>query len=49
MNMENLINWCNNNEGFATITLSFFTFIVSVIAIIVSINTARLPYKKDYY
>ena len=46
MSIENLINWCNNNEGFATILLSFFTLIVSIIAIIVSINTARLPYKK---
>ena len=40
------ICWCNNNEGFATIILSTLTLIVSIIAIVVSIKTAKLPYKK---
>ena len=41
-----IITWCNTNEGFATLLLSALTLLTSIIAIIVSINTARLPYKK---
>lgn len=41
-----VIEWCNNNTGFATIVLSILTLIVSIIAIFVSLSTARLPYKK---
>lgn len=44
--MEDIINWCNNNEGFANIFLSIVGTILSVIAIVVSIKTARLPYKR---
>lgn len=40
------IDWCNNNEGFATILLAILTLIVSIIAIIVSIKTAKLPFRK---
>ncbi|SEP84223.1 hypothetical protein SAMN02910289_00651 [Lachnospiraceae bacterium RM5] len=41
-----VIQWCNENVGFATIVLSALTLLVSIIAVIVSIRTARLPYKK---
>lgn len=41
-----IVEWCNNNEGFLTMLLSLFTLITSIIAIIVSIKTAKLPYKK---
>ncbi|WP_330390096.1 MBL fold metallo-hydrolase [Butyrivibrio hungatei] len=41
-----MIQWCNDNVGFATIVLSALTLLVSIIAIFVSIRTARLPYKK---
>ena len=44
--LEKIIYWCNINTGFATILLSTLTLIVSIVAIFVSINTARLPYKK---
>ena len=44
--MKDIIVWCNSNSGFATILLSALTLLVSVIAVIVSIHTARLPYKK---
>lgn len=44
--MTEIINWCNLNNGFLTGVLSLLTLIVSIIAIIVSINTAKLPYKK---
>ena len=44
--VNNIIKWCNVNEGFATILLSFGTLVVSILAIIISIRTARLPYKK---
>lgn len=42
--IEEIITWCNSNNGFATILLSALTLLVSIIAIIVSIRTARLPY-----
>ncbi len=44
--MDNFIIWCNNNEGFANMLLSIIGAVLSIIAIIVSIKTARLPYKK---
>lgn len=42
----NFIDWCNNNMGFASLLLSTLTLFVSVLAIVVSIHTAKLPYKK---
>ena len=44
--MSSIIEWCNINNGFLTGILSLFTLIVSIIAIIASIRTAKLPYKK---
>ena len=44
--MVDLINWCNTNQGFLALLLACITSIISVIAITVSIQTARLPYKK---
>lgn len=44
--MDCIINWCNNNVGFIEALLSIVGLIVSIIAIVVSIRTARLPYKK---
>lgn len=44
--ISNIIQWYNDNVGFATIVLSTLTLLVSIITIIVSIRTARLPYKK---
>lgn len=44
--VREIITWCNSNIGFATLLLSALTLLVSIIAIVVSINTARLPYKK---
>ncbi|MDD7513322.1 MAG: hypothetical protein PUK14_05500 [Clostridiales bacterium] len=44
--MELIINWCNYNNGFITAILSAIGLLLSVIAIVVSIRTARLPYKK---
>lgn len=44
--MNEFIIWCNNNVGFVSIVLSALTLFVSIIAIIVSIHTARLPYRK---
>ena len=42
----NFIEWCNNNNGFSSLLLSALTLLVSILAIIISIHTARLPYKK---
>ena len=44
--MEEIIRWCNDNNGFLTGILSLLTLFVSVIAVVVSIRTARLPYVK---
>ncbi len=44
--MEIIINWCNGNNGFITAILSVIGLLLSVIAIVVSIRTARLPFKK---
>lgn len=41
-----IIQWCNTNSGFLTGVLSLLTLLVSIIAIAVSIRTAKLPYKK---
>lgn len=44
--MNEFVNWCNTNVGFVSLVLSFLTLAVSIIAVIVSVHTARLPYKK---
>ena len=41
-----IINWCNNNTGFLSAVLAALSLLLSSIAIIVSIRTARLPYRK---
>lgn len=41
-----IIKWCNNNSGFLTAILSIIGLLLSLIAIIISIQTARLPYRK---
>lgn len=40
------VEWCNANNGFISAILSIVGLALSLIAIIVSIRTARLPYKK---
>ena len=44
--LNNIVQWCNNNDGFTSAVLSVIGVGLSVIAIWVSISTARLPYKK---
>lgn len=44
--MSDLIQWCNDNNGFLTAILSAIGLFLSTIAIVVSIKTARLPFKK---
>ena len=46
MNISRIILWCNENNGFISAILSVIGLGLSVIAIVVSISTARLPYKK---
>lgn len=41
-----MIEWFNQNVGFVSALLSFFTIVLSAVAIVVSIRTAKLPYKK---
>lgn len=44
--MKDIIDWCNTNNGFLTGILSIVGLLLSTIAIVVSIRTARLPYRK---
>lgn len=44
--MNNIIQWCNENNGFISALLSFLTVLISVVAIAISIKMARLPFKK---
>lgn len=41
-----IIVWCNDNSGFLTAVLSAIGLFISFLAVIISIRTARLPYKK---
>lgn len=41
-----IIKWCNDNTGFVSAILAALSLLLSLIAIIVAIRTARLPYKK---
>lgn len=40
------IEWCNINQGFIMGLFSFFSLIISVIAIWISISVSKLPYKR---
>lgn len=44
--MSEIINWCNSNDGFIMAILAILSLILSAVAIVVSIKTARMPYKK---
>ena len=44
--MSEIITWCNNNDGFVSAMLALFSICLSVLAIVVSVNVAKLPYKK---
>ena len=44
--MTDIIDWCNENNGFLTAILSLLSLLLSGIAISVSIKTALLPYRK---
>ena len=40
------IEWCNENQGFLAAIFSLLSLLISSIAIVISITTAKLPYKK---
>ncbi len=44
--MGEIINWSNNNDGFIMAILAILSLILSAVTIMVSIKTARMPYKK---
>lgn len=44
-----IIEWCNANNGFLTALLALLSTFISTLAIIVSVRTAQLPYKKSVY
>lgn len=44
--MTDFIQWCNTNNGFVSAILTCVTVLLSLIAIIISIRMAKLPFKK---
>lgn len=44
--METIISWCNENQGFVSAILAALSLFVSVLAIVISVKVAKLPYKK---
>lgn len=44
--MDQIIMWTNLNQGFVEAILSIVTIIISIIALVTSINAYRLPYMK---
>ena len=40
------IKWCNDNSGFTSFIFSLFTIILSVVAVVVAVYAAHLPYKQ---
>ena len=43
--MNEIIAWCNQNEGFLSFVLSVVTIVISIIAITTSFKVAKLPYR----
>ncbi len=44
--MNNIIMWCNQNQGFVSAILSLVTILLSAIAIIISVIVAKIPFRK---
>lgn len=44
--MQQIIEWCNNNQGFVSAILALMSLLLSVVAICISISVAKLPFKK---
>lgn len=40
------IEWCNQNQGFLMAIMSSCSLLVSITAIVISVITARIPYRK---
>lgn len=44
--MNDFIEWCNLNQGFVSAVLALTSITLSIIAILVSIHVAKLPFRK---
>ena len=44
--MNEFIEWCNQNQGFVSAILALTSIVLSIIAIFVSIQVAKLPFCK---
>ena len=44
--MNEFIEWCNLNQGFISAILALTSIVLSVVAILVSIRVAKLPFRK---
>lgn len=45
--MKDIINWCNNNQGFLFVILSGLTILVSILTIRITYIIGKMPYKKS--
>ncbi len=41
-----VVEWCNVNQGFVTAIFSLLSLLLSFIAIVIAVRTAKLPYKR---
>lgn len=44
--MCEIINWCNQNEGFLAAVLSVLTILISVMTMIMTYRLGKMPYKR---
>lgn len=44
--MQQIVDWCNTNQGFVSAVLALSSLILSIVAICISISVAKLPFKK---
>jgi hypothetical protein len=41
-----IIFWCDAHDGFISVILSIFTILISILALVISSQISRTPYKK---
>lgn len=45
--MQEVIDWCNSNQGFLSAILSIMTILISVLTLILTRQIGRMPYRKE--
>lgn len=46
ININEIVLWCNYNQGFVSAVLTVMTLFISVLALVISIKLGMIPYKK---